>query len=122
MDYAVEASKRNKMDILFLCAGKWGEVSYDDVYVAGLGIRYVVERCDRVELSDTALLSLNAASNEKDIFEALIKSQSGAFSILLGLEEDVRFCSRIDAYKIIGVLEVIAGSERGSPTFLIKSR
>jgi 2-phosphosulfolactate phosphatase len=122
MDYAVQASERNRLDLYFLCAGKWGEVSYDDVYVAGLGIRYVAERCDRAELSDTALLALNAASNEKDIYRALVKSQSGTYALTLGLEEDIRFCSQLNKYNITGTLDVFAVQNPDDPTFIIKPR
>ncbi len=120
MDYAFEASKRRQLDMFFLCAGRWGEVSYDDVFVAGLGVRHLAERCDHVELSDTALLALKAASSEKDIYEALTKSRSGSHALTLGLEEDIRFSSRFDAYQTIGALEVDAGRDRGSPVFSIK--
>jgi 2-phosphosulfolactate phosphatase len=120
MDYALKASKQKRSDLLFLCSGKWGEVSYDDVYTAGLGIQYMVERYDHLDLSDTALLALNAASNEKEIYKALVKSQSGTYALSLGLEEDIRFCSQMNKYDVTGALEVIAGRERDNPTFLMK--
>jgi 2-phosphosulfolactate phosphatase len=122
MDYAAEASERNRADILFLCSGKWGEVSYDDVYAAGLAIRYLVERRARVDVSDAGLLALNAALNETDAYEALAKSQSGKYALSLGLGEDVRFCSRLDTYAVTGKLEAIAGPDRNDPLFAIKPR
>jgi 2-phosphosulfolactate phosphatase len=122
MNYAVQASKRNRSGLLFLCAGIGGEVSYDDVYVAGLGVRYAAERCESVELSDTALLALEAASNEKDAYEALARSKSGRYGLSIGLGEDIRFCSRTDTYETTGVLEVSAGPRGDDPCFSIVPR
>jgi 2-phosphosulfolactate phosphatase len=96
-------------DILFLCSGKLGMVSYDDAYVAGVGLRYLAQKVNNLELEDTAELVLNAACQEGDSYGALVKSRSAQCALRLGLEDDIRFSSTLNKYSITGKMKVERG-------------
>lgn len=107
LDCALQFARNNKTDILILCSGKLGKNSYDDAFTAGLAIRYLLKKQEKIELDDTAVLTLNAALIEKDIFKAFMKSFSGKCAKELGLINDIHFCSGLNKYKVTGKLEVI---------------
>ncbi len=44
MDDILDYGLKNGKDILFLCSGEMGKVAYDDVYIAGLGVKYFLSK------------------------------------------------------------------------------
>lgn len=116
LNFAIE----NHADILFLCSGILGMLSYDDAFVAGLGIKYLIEKGNDFELDDNAELVLNAASNEKDIFKAIMKSRSAKYALTLGLEDDIKFSSLLNKYNITGKMEIDNSNNELGTLFIIK--
>lgn len=120
VDCAAHYASETNSDILFLCSGKLGMISYDDALVAGLGIRYLMERRDNLELDDSAALVLNAALQERDIFKAFLKSRSARCAMKLGLEDDIRFSSNPNKYNLTGKLEIDSSRQELDTLFILK--
>jgi 2-phosphosulfolactate phosphatase len=106
MDQAVRRARRRRADLLFLCSGKLGMISYDDVYVAGAALRHLIDNGVSVELEDTAELALAAALREQDAYGAMLKSRSARCALAVGLQEDIRFSSEVNRYGVTGTLKI----------------
>ena len=119
LDRAMKSATETESDLLFLCSGEFGEVSYDDAFVAGLGIKYLKEKYAGFELGDKAELAYNAASNEKGVYDAFKKSRSGKYALSLRLNEDILFCSQMNRYAVTGKLDNSPGLEQLDPLLVV---
>jgi len=95
-----EAEKTGK-DILFICSGELGRLAYDDAYIAGLAVKYIMENSPEPPgLSDSARLILSAVKGDRDIERALEASTSARSLKAVGLGDDIPFCARLDEYDV----------------------
>lgn len=100
MDAVLGRAMEMDKNILLICSGQMGRVAYDDTYIAGMAIKYMLAKPGIFEFSDSAKLVLSAVLGEKSLSAALAKSISAASLKKAGLGEDLAFCSRIDDYNL----------------------
>ena len=110
MEDVLDDALANKRDILFLCSGEMGKIAYDDAYIAGLAVKYLLSKPHDLEYSDSAKLVLSAAVGDRSLVGALSKSTSARSLQDVGLGEDIEFCSRLNGYN----LSIKAGSFNAS--------
>jgi len=85
------------VDIFILCSGKKGHITYDDVYNAGMAVKYLVDfNADDYIMSDSAQIVLEIVKNNTDIVKALESSCSGQAIRGIGQDIDIKYCSKID--------------------------
>jgi len=103
-----EIAKTKSKDIFILCSGKKGHITYDDVYNAGVAVKYLLafDSKDYV-LSDSAQIVFDLAMGNNNVAEVLENSCSGQAVKDIGHDIDIKFCSVIDKYDNIQILKVI---------------
>lgn len=100
MDDVLDNAQRNNRDILFLCSGEMGKIAYDDAYIAGLAVKYLLSKpCDLI-YSDSAKLVLSAVLGDRSLPEAISKSVSAESLRGVGLGDDIPFCARLNGYNL----------------------
>ena len=103
-----EIAKMKNKDIFILCSGKKGHITYDDVYNAGVAVKYLLRFNSKdYILSDSAKVVLDLVSGNNNIVRALENSCSGQAVKDIGHDIDIKFCSEIDRYNNIQILKVI---------------
>jgi 2-phosphosulfolactate phosphatase len=107
MDKIINLANKNNYDILFLCSGEKGKVTYDDAFTAGLAVKYLLTKPFSFSYSDSSKLVLSVAINESDIINAFEKSSSAHSLRNVGLGEDIYFCSQLNKYKIAAKLNIL---------------
>ncbi len=100
MKDVLDNALRNKRDMLFLCSGEMGKIAYDDAYIAGLAVKYLLSKPHDFVYSDSAKLVLSAAIGDRSISDALSKSISAGSLRGVGLGDDIEFCSRLNGYNL----------------------
>ena len=106
MNDILDHALKNKMDILFMCSGEMGRTAYDDAYIAGLAVKYLLSKPHDFIYSDSAKLVLSAVIGDRTLPDALSKSTSAQSLRGVGLGDDIEFCSRLNGYN----LTISAGS------------
>ena len=100
MEDVLSNALKNKRDMLFLCSGEMGRTAYDDAYIAGLAVKYLLSKpCDLI-YSDSAKLVLSAVMGDRSLPDALSKSTSAKSLRGVGLGDDIAFCSRLNGYNL----------------------
>ncbi|MCL5073117.1 MAG: 2-phosphosulfolactate phosphatase [Actinobacteria bacterium] len=111
MNYTVDAlvdyAFKNRNDIALLCSGEKGKIAYDDVYTAGIAIKYLLTKPLRFEFSDSSKLAMTAALTDSDVINALEKSSSAYSLRKVCLGEDIEFCSQLNKFKIAAKLYIL---------------
>lgn len=100
MEDVLDNSLNNKRDILFLCSGEMGKIAYDDAYIAGLAVKYLLSKPHDLIYSDSAKLVLSAVIGDKSLTDALSKSTSAESLRGVGLGDDIEFCSKLNGYNL----------------------
>lgn len=100
IDFMIDSAIKNSSDLLFLCSGVKGMITYDDAFTAGLAVKYILTRPYKFEYSDSAKLVLSAALCEFDIIDALEKSLSAKLLRSVGYGDDISFLSHLNKYRI----------------------
>lgn len=100
MDDILDYARKKAKDILFLCSGEMGRVAYDDTYIAGLAVKYLLSRPGDFIYSDSAKLVLSAVIGDRVLSNALSKSTSALSLKKVGLGEDIGFCARLNNYNL----------------------
>jgi 2-phosphosulfolactate phosphatase len=84
-----------------LCAGEAGGVSLEDTLLAGALVDYCVALPD-VIVDDGARLAWDCFEHHgRHLEEALRLSSGGTRLLLLGYDEDIRACARVDVYHLV---------------------
>ena len=94
-----------------VCAGTNGEVSYEDVLLAGAMVDALIKRSDDFRINDPAriardtwrALDLSPERADEGLTEALRQSYGGRNLIAAGYEDDVERCASID--QISGIVQ-----------------
>jgi len=96
-----------KGDILLICAGKEGRFSLEDTACAGMLIdslkNVFSDTCQESDANLTARLLYEKFGN--NILEILRKSQHGQYLESIGLDEDLKFCSQLDFFRIVPIFK-----------------
>lgn len=95
-------------DIVLVCAGTRDRFSLEDSLCAGRIAREIMDQAGDSEVSsnDFAKAMLSAYLHEQgQIGEALIRSENGKKLLKIGYGEDVSFCSQMDVYSIVPILD-----------------
>ena len=100
MEDVLDNALKNKRDILFLCSGEMGKIAYDDAYIAGLAVRYLLSKPHDLIYSDSAKLVISAVLGDRSLPDALSKSTSAQSLKAVGLGDDIEFCSRLNGYNL----------------------
>lgn len=100
VDCMIESATENSSDLLFLCSGIKGAISYDDAFNAGLCIKYLLTKPLKFEYTDSAKLVLSAALSEFDTACALEKSNSAKLLRSVSTGDDISFLSHLNKYKV----------------------
>ncbi len=106
MKVILELAIKNKKNIFLVCSGRKGTITYDDVYTAGLAIKYLMESVDLI-ISDSAKVALDVANSGIGILEALEKSESGEMVKMLEYFDDLKYCTRLNIHNVIPRLKVL---------------
>jgi len=107
--YACEVILKEALDkncnILLICSGEKGKISYDDTYTAGMAVKILIEELNcKFEISDGAKVALAVANFEKDPSIALKRSSSYYSMLKVGLGPDVDLCSKLSIFEVTGKL------------------
>ncbi len=100
MDAVINCASEMKKNILLICSGEMGKIAYDDTYIAGMAVKYMLTGPGKFEFSDSAKLVLSSISGEKSIESAIAKSISAASLRKVGLGDDIAFCARLNNYNL----------------------
>ncbi len=107
MDKILGYTMGKERDILLLCSGEMGRIAYDDVYIAGMAVKYILSKSAKFDYSDSAMAALSVVLGEKSMKNALEKSASACALRKIGLQEDIQFCARLNNYNIAVRAEMI---------------
>ncbi len=108
VDTLIDYAFKNKNDIALLCSGEKGKIAYDDVYTAGIAVKYLLTKPLRFEFSDSAKLAMTAALTDSDVINALEKSCSANSLRKVCSGEDIEFCSQLNKFKIAAKLHILS--------------
>ena len=93
--------EQNK-DLVLLCSGTDGQISYDDIIGAGAIIYKIYEKEHYVYMSDAAKLAFQSyVINKQDILKGLLSSYHGDKLTRAGKGQDVIFCAKEDIINIM---------------------
>ncbi len=101
---------RRDANVIFICSGRRRNVSFalDDAYTAGRLVEGLADwsRCTDVglELDESAHAALRLAGAYTSPEEALHQSGTGALMQRIGRDDDVAFCARTDASRVVPYL------------------
>ena len=88
-------------EINIVCSGTEGKFSLEDFLLAGM----IVKLLGREDLDDASKVAMRYYENVKDVEAELRRSSHAQKLINLGFEKDVIFCSQIDLFDIVPILE-----------------
>lgn len=108
----------HRKNILLLCSGRKGCLTYDDIYTAGLAIKHL-KKLTEIEVSDSAKVVLEVVNNNRDgVLDAISNSESGQIVRKLGYLDDLEYCSKLNIYKTIPRLRVLKLNNKKENEFL----
>lgn len=93
--------------IVLICAGSFGQFNMEDFYGAGYFIDCLLNESINLEMTDATLAALHFYRNSKEKEnEILAESRVGKIMIDYGLEEELKFISRISVSNVVPMLEM----------------
>jgi len=103
---AARAAVAEGRDIVLVCAGSGGSYSLDDILGAGFVLREIINAAEQPpEMDDQALAALCLARYyRQEPLAGLMESRHGKKLLALGLENDLRWCARLNLYDTAPVL------------------
>ena len=91
--------------ILIVCAGSANNFNLEDFYAAGVFVERLAERLGAgADLSDAARAAQGFA-RQASVPQALLQCRVGRMMVARGLEREVQFACRADAFPVVPVLE-----------------
>lgn len=90
-------------DVVLVCSGRVGRLSYEDMLCAGMMAGKIAERVGaECTFTDSAKAAIALyASAKDDIRNAIASTDHGSYLISLGFEQDIDVCTTVDAYDIV---------------------
>lgn len=99
-----QLSKEKELGITIALSGKRGKFSLEDFLCGGALVARLRKDTDRC--SDTAWAAyLSYQASERRLLNTILMGDHAKELVGLGLSEDVRFCSTLDRYLVVPVLE-----------------
>ena len=99
---AVTAAVSGVERLAVVCAGREGRFSIDDALCAGMLVARLAERLGgALELDDGGRAAAALAEAVTPGPDLLLESAAGRALAAIGLEEDVRWCARVDALDLV---------------------
>jgi 2-phosphosulfolactate phosphatase len=96
-----EQLRNEKRPVHIVCAGESGGVSLEDTLLAGAIVDYFVG-LPNTEVDDGARIAWDCFEHHgRHLEEAMRLSSGGARLLLLGYDEDIRACARVDVYHLV---------------------
>jgi 2-phosphosulfolactate phosphatase len=96
-----EQLKGERRPIHIVCAGESGGVALEDTILAGAIVDYLVRLPD-VDVDDGARLAWDCFEHHGPHLEESLRLASGGVRLhLLGYDDDVRVCARVDAFHLV---------------------
>jgi 2-phosphosulfolactate phosphatase len=96
-----------KLDITLLCAGTDGQPAMEDLIGAGAVIAALAHKTSLSLENDIARIAHRLfQSARQDLRSALAESTGGQNVLAVGLDADIDFAARLDAFQIVGVVAV----------------
>jgi 2-phosphosulfolactate phosphatase len=90
-------------DVVLLCAGTNGQVATEDVLGAGAVAREIESAGVPITPTDSATIALRLFDGARDELRAALATSAGGRNVIAaGLEEDVDFAARLNAYDVVG--------------------
>ncbi|HSI35376.1 MAG: 2-phosphosulfolactate phosphatase [Phycisphaerae bacterium] len=90
-------------DVVLLCAGTNGQVAAEDVLGAGAVARELELTGAPITPADSATIAMRCFDAARDDLRAALASSAGGRNVIAaGLEPDVDFASRLNAYDVVG--------------------
>jgi 2-phosphosulfolactate phosphatase len=100
----IEFAWKAEHDVAIVCAGSDDRVALEDILCAGLILNQLWTDADARERSDAAHIARSLYAYDKEnLADALARSNHALRLIELGFEDDVAYCSRIDALPLLPV-------------------
>ncbi len=101
------ALKENK-DVFIVCSGTKGRITYEDVYTAGLLIKYLIQLTDS-DLSDSARVALDVvrANDGIEAQKVLEKFENIERLKEMGYYQDLIFSAKLNTYNLISNLKIL---------------
>jgi len=101
---ALKIAEKEQAGISIVLSETMGRFSLEDFLCAGAIIESLSTK--KVELSDAALAALLAFQQARGSLSAIVQRGSHAqYLESIGFKEDVRFCSRMNVFQVVPVLE-----------------
>jgi len=89
-------------DLLIVCSGTDGAVSYDDLLGAGSLVHKMAAGNPLVQLSDSAVVVRDLYRlHRQDLLSGLLQANHARFLCQLGMESDLRYCAQEDLLPIV---------------------
>jgi 2-phosphosulfolactate phosphatase len=127
-EQALDLACRDRLDILFVCAGREEKFALDDAYCAGFLVSQLLQKIpveEEFTLGDGGQASLGIFGYYRDPLKVFQKSGSGQAILDIGLEDDIPFLLERDMVDAVPHLlnnRYLSGKrEWGFTTFLTES-
>lgn len=117
VNYASQLGK----DIVIICAGTKDQFALEDGLCAGLLADKLSAQQQRIHLNDLGKAMRAAYKQvEYNLFKALLSGDNGQRMDRIGMREDVEFCSQIDRYSLVPLLQdqVLRATDKLSSKFV----
>ena len=99
---AVAGSVVDAEQLTIVCAGREGQFAIDDALCAGILVSRLADRLGAaLELDDAGRAALALASSFTPDADFLMHTAGGRALAAIDLEEDVRWCARVDAHDLV---------------------
>jgi len=92
---------KDSEEISIVCSGTEGNFSLEDFLLAGM----IVKLLGREDLDDASKVAMRYYESVENIEAEIRRSSHAQKLIRLGFEKDVIFCSRIDLFNVVPILE-----------------
>lgn len=98
---ALKVVKEDK-DVVLGCAGRLGEFSLEDFTAAGAVAYFIRQLVPQVQATDAVLAAINCFLNSQpDLTSCLRGGKHGQYLERIGFNEDICFCTRLNASEIV---------------------
>jgi len=96
-----EQLRADPRPIHIVCAGTEGEITLEDVLLAGAFVDFLCETCE-VRLNDAARLAWDCFENHGRVLEGALEISRGGENLKrLGYDDDIRAAAQIDQYALV---------------------
>jgi 2-phosphosulfolactate phosphatase len=101
----IENANDNKLKIIFICAGNNGKLSYEDTLAAGAFVSELKKVSHDLDITDSALLSMNLFDLHKPVMMDFIKlREHPQYLKNIGFENDIEIALTFDAYPVVPIV------------------